>query len=352
MISGRHRAGVLALAALLAARLLFPTSSLAQGAAPPSPAGAPAPPTAERSPDANPEPATGTPPPATVRASAAPTGPAAGAEARSGAPVAAPGRALSGMSSLLPDDFSLTGMFLHADIVVKIVISGLLLASVLTWTVGLAKTIELMAVKRRLRRACRVLRDAGSLAVAADNLSSGSGIARMLVQEGRDEWQRSVHALDDRDGLKERIALRLERLEALAGRNMLAGTGVLATIGSTAPFVGLFGTVWGIMNSFIGISKMHTTNLAVVAPGIAEALLATACGLIAAIPAVVIYNHFARQIAGYKALVANAASAVIVLVSRDLSHGGPSAGNAVAAEARRAPAEPQEGKASLRLIAE
>ena len=84
---------------------------------------------------------------------------------------------------------------------------------------------------------------------------------------------------------------------------MLKGTGVLATIGATAPFVGLFGTVWGIMNTFIGISRSQTTNLAVVAPGIAEALLATACGLAAAIPAVVIYNHFSRRIAGYRALV-------------------------------------------------
>ena len=83
---------------------------------------------------------------------------------------------------------------------------------------------------------------------------------------------------------------------------VIRGTGVLATIGATAPFVGLFGTVWGIMNSFIGISKSHTTNLAVVAPGIAEALLATAIGLVAAIPAVVIYNVFARSIAGYRAL--------------------------------------------------
>ena len=79
-------------------------------------------------------------------------------------------------------------------------------------------------------------------------------------------------------GVKERIASRLERIEAAAGRQMIRGTGILATIGATAPFVGLFGTVWGIMNSFIGISKSHTTNLAVVAPGIAEALLATALG--------------------------------------------------------------------------
>src|SRR3546814_1624005 len=86
---------------------------------------------------------------------------------------------------------------------------------------------------------------------------------------------------------------------------MIKGTGLLATIGATAPFVGLFGTVWGIMNSFIGIAASKTTNLAVVAPGIAEALLATALGLVAAIPAVVIYNHFSRQIGAYRAQVAD-----------------------------------------------
>jgi biopolymer transport protein ExbB len=122
----------------------------------------------------------------------------------------------------------------------------------------------------------------------------------------------------DREGIKERIASRLERIEASFGRRILRGTGVLATIGATAPFVGLFGTVWGIMNSFIGISKSHTTNLAVVAPGIAEALLATAFGLAAAIPAVVIYNMFARSIAGYRATLGDAAAEVLRLVSRDL----------------------------------
>jgi biopolymer transport protein ExbB len=121
--------------------------------------------------------------------------------------------------------------------------------------------------------------------------------------------------------VKERVAMRLERLEASMGRHMLRGTGILATIGATAPFVGLFGTVWGIMNSFIGISKSQTTNLAVVAPGIAEALLATALGLVAAIPAVVIYNHLARRTAAYRALVADSSSAVLRIVSRDLAGG-------------------------------
>src|SRR5208282_1650595 len=104
-------------------------------------------------------------------------------------------------------------------------------------------------------------------------------------------------------------------IEMAVGRKISRGTGVLATIGSTAPFVGLFGTVWGIMNSFVGISQSHTTNLAVVAPGIAQALLATAIGLVAAIPAVVIYNVFARSIAGYRALLADASSEILQRVS-------------------------------------
>src|SRR5262249_48598418 len=120
------------------------------------------------------------------------------------------------------------------------------------------------------------------------------------------------------EGIKERVASRLERIEAKRGRMMVRATGVLATIGATAPFVGLFGTVWGIMNSFIGISKSQTTNLAVVAPGIADALLATAFGLFAAIPAVVIYNWFARQVATYRAQIGDASAEVLRLVSRDL----------------------------------
>lgn len=128
--------------------------------------------------------------------------------------------------------------------------------------------------------------------------------------------------MSDKEGVKERVASRLERIEASVGRRLGLGTGLLATIGATAPFVGLFGTVWGIMNSFIGISLAQTTNLAVVAPGIAEALLATAIGLVAAIPAVVIYNMFVRMIGVQRAMVADAAAEVMRLVSRDLDRDG------------------------------
>jgi len=181
--------------------------------------------------------------------------------------------------------------------------------------------MELFAAGRRIREAFGIIDGARSLAIAIDRIGTENHVARTLLHAASEERRQSVDALADREGLKERIVSHLDRIEAGAGRRITKGTGVLATIGATAPFVGLFGTVWGIMNSFIGISQSHTTNLAVVAPGIAEALLATACGLFAAIPAVVIYNHFARQVAAYKAVVGDTAAAVLRLVSRDLSRG-------------------------------
>lgn len=212
--------------------------------------------------------------------------------------------------AVIPKDLSVWGMFVAADWIVQSVMVGLALASLITWTVFVAKTLELAAAVRRQRLVLTAIDSAPSLDKAPQN---------ELVSAAQAEWQQSAgNVVDDREGLKERVASRLERIEAATGRQMLKGTGVLATIGATAPFVGLFGTVWGIMNSFIGISRSQTTNLAVVAPGIAEALLATALGLAAAIPAVVIYNHFSRRIAAYRALVADTSAAVMRVVSRDL----------------------------------
>jgi biopolymer transport protein ExbB len=216
-------------------------------------------------------------------------------------------------TAALPRDLSPWGMFMSADIVVKTVIIGLAVASVVTWTIWLAKTVELVIAKRKARKALRLL---GSAVSMSDVKSAESPAAEFLAAAGA-ELRLSADTID-KDGLKERIASRLERIEAAFGRRISRATGVLATIGATAPFVGLSGTVWGIMNSFIGISKSHTTNLAVVAPGIAEALLATAFGLAAAIPAVVIYNVFARSIAGYRAQLGDTSAEVLRLVSRDL----------------------------------
>jgi biopolymer transport protein ExbB len=195
-------------------------------------------------------------------------------------------------------------------------IVGLALASLVTWTVWLAKTLELRTARGEVRRDLRALNNAQTLAQAHDELRDGQGPVSQLMRAAAQEIRLSANLRAD--GLKERIALQLERIEMAVSRRISRGTGVLATIGSTAPFVGLFGTVWGIMNSFIGISNAHTTNLAVVAPGIAQALLATAFGLAAAIPAVMIYNVLARQTALYRAFLGDASAQVMRLVSRDL----------------------------------
>jgi biopolymer transport protein ExbB len=231
--------------------------------------------------------------------------------------------ALSAAMTSLPHDLSPWSMFVNAGIVVKATIAGLAVASLTTWTVWLAKGSELFLARRRARIATQILRDATSLDQAARAIEK-SGAHRSavthLVQAASREVARSTDL--SAEGVKERVAIALPRIEARAGRAMAQGAGVLATIGATAPFVGLFGTVWGIMNSFIGISRSHTTNLAVVAPGIAEALLATAIGLVAAIPAVIVYNIFARGVAAYRGLLADASSEALQHVSRDLEGGG------------------------------
>lgn len=237
--------------------------------------------------------------------------------------VAAPGEAAEPVveegSLGMSHDLSPWGMYQNADIVVKAVMIGLAIASIITWTIWIAKGFELLGAKRRLRSEIADLKKARSLTDASQSANKEGTLAHLLVHDALEEMRLSANSRE-REGIKERVSFRLERLVAACGRNMSTGTGVLATIGSTAPFVGLFGTVWGIMNSFIGIAKTQTTNLAVVAPGIAEALLATALGLVAAIPAVVIYNVFARSIAGYKAQVSDASAQVLLLVSRDLDH--------------------------------
>jgi biopolymer transport protein ExbB len=215
---------------------------------------------------------------------------------------------------LLPKNLSPWGMFLNADIVVKAVMIGLAIASLVTWTIWLAKTIELRMAMRRVRRRLATLESGRHLAEVARACERDRDAVAQLVLSTAREAELSDGIVDD--GFKERVALRLERVEAAMIRQVSRGTGILATIGATAPFVGLFGTVWGIMNAFIGISESHTTNLAVVAPGIAEALLTTAIGLVAAIPAVVIYNHLARVIGGYKALLGDASAQLLLMISR------------------------------------
>ncbi len=255
--------------------------------------------------------------PVAVPVQAAPTAqaPAPGATSADGS------RSLKSTAPALRE-LSPWSMFLSADILVKAVMIGLAFASLVTWTIFIAKMIELSLIQRSLRAALAKIADARSLAEAQFALGAKGSVLSSLLAAAMREARLSAGISSDA-GLKERAASSFAEIVRAEARRIRLGMGVLATIGATSPFVGLFGTVWGIMNSFIGISKSQTTNLAVVAPGIAEALLATAFGLAAAIPAVIFYNHFSRMTKGYLELVARASGAAARLLSRDLdrTHG-------------------------------
>jgi biopolymer transport protein ExbB len=226
------------------------------------------------------------------------------------------GKSLKGVATSLRE-LSPWSMFLSADIIVKAVMIGLAFASVVTWTIFIAKMIELSVAQRKLRVALDRIGDSRSLAEAQMALGKKRNVLSSLLAAAMREARLSAGISSD-SGIKERAASSFAEIVRAEARSIRTGMAALATIGATSPFVGLFGTVWGIMNSFIGISKSQTTNLAVVAPGIAEALLATAFGLVAAIPAVIIYNHFARVMKNYLELVGRSSGAAGRLLSRDL----------------------------------
>ncbi|OAT25884.1 tonB-system energizer ExbB [Proteus myxofaciens] len=216
-------------------------------------------------------------------------------------------------------NLSVMEMFYNADIVVKSVMIGLTLASIVTWALFFAKGIFLLGLRGRLRKETSQLAEVKTLNEGLA-LSETFGKKSATADFFADAELEREYSKDSKiaEGIKERVEMRMERRVAAIIRDLGRGNGYLATIGAISPFIGLFGTVWGIMNSFIGIAHSQTTNLAVVAPGIAEALLATAIGLIAAIPAVIIYNIFARMISGYRGEVSDIAAGVVTLVSRDL----------------------------------
>jgi len=222
------------------------------------------------------------------------------------------------VTTILTHDLTPWGMYLAADWIVKTVMLVLALASIATWTVLIAKGWQLQRAEKSLRQSLPDLTAAAQLEAIG---AVPSEVASHWLAAAQTELQLSQDAFH-KEGIKERLALRLERLEQAQVRYWRTGIGVLASIGAVAPFVGLFGTVWGIMNSFIGIAHANTTNLAVVAPGIAEALLATALGLVAAIPAVLIYNHFSRVLSGLRDVLGDVSAAVLQVVSRDLDRAG------------------------------
>jgi biopolymer transport protein ExbB len=290
--------------------------------------------------------------PATTQAQTAPApvvaAPVSPAAVPSVAPAAAPSAAPAPQAIALPADgdskplkSTITGMhelspwlmFMSADVIVKAVMIGLAFASLVTWTIFIAKMIELTVVQSKLRGALAKISEARSLAEAQFALGAKGSVLSSFIAAAMREGRLSAGISSD-SGIKERAASSFAEIMRSEARRIRLGMGLLATIGATSPFVGLFGTVWGIMNSFIGISKSQTTNLAVVAPGIAEALLATAIGLVAAIPAVIIYNHFSRVTKGYLELVSRASGAAGRLLSRDLdrTHGDVPHTRAAAAE--------------------
>lgn len=212
-------------------------------------------------------------------------------------------------------------MFLTASLMVQAIMVGLAFASLVTWTIFIAKAIELYSARRRLRASLEAMSDVKSLTQAASLLSNDKSVMHEFIAAAIQELRLSS-GLENESAIKGRAASRFGEITRAESHRVRFGMGVLATIGATSPFVGLFGTVWGVMNSFIGISKLQTTNLAVVAPGIAEALLATGIGLFAAIPAVIIYNHFARTTRTYMEVVKRAAGMVGRQLSRDIDKTG------------------------------
>ncbi|KJC59020.1 ABC transporter ATPase [Bradyrhizobium sp. LTSPM299] len=312
---------ILALAML---SLVSPLS--AQQAAPPAPRQVPAPTQAQAPPA-----------PAAVAPVQAPASPGAAPSAEPvpqaiAAPADSESKPLKSTSTGM-HELSPWLMFMSADVIVKAVMIGLAFASLVTWTIFIAKMIELTVVQNKLRGALAKISDARSLAEAQFALGAKGSVLSSFIAAAMREGRLSAGISSD-SGIKERAASSFAEILRSEARRIRLGMGLLATIGATSPFVGLFGTVWGIMNSFIGISKSQTTNLAVVAPGIAEALLATAIGLVAAIPAVIIYNHFTRVTKGYLELVSRASGAAGRLLSRDLdrTHGEVPRARAAAAE--------------------
>jgi len=268
--------------------------------------------------------------PAPAVAPAVQAAPVAASPEATAAPAEREGKLLKAAAAELRE-LSPWSMFKNADVLVQAIMIGLAFASLVTWTIFIAKMIEMTVVQRKLRNALGKIGDARSLAEAQFALGAKGNILSSLLAAAMREARLSAGISSDA-GIKERAASSFGEIVRAEARRIRLGMGLLATIGATSPFVGLFGTVWGIMNSFIGISKSQTTNLAVVAPGIAEALLATAIGLVAAIPAVIIYNHFTRVTKGYLELVGRASGAAGRLLSRDLdrTHVGGSHSRAAA----------------------
>lgn len=215
----------------------------------------------------------------------------------------------------LPTETDLASLVLKAHWVVQAVMAALALAVAAVLTVFLFKVVEFALAFARLRRArAQIAVQPGLAAVPGD---CPLALTSQALRHEADLIP-PVLTANLRAAARERVELRLERIEAGAVRRLRSGGGLLASIGAVGPFVGLFGTVFGIMNSFVAIAATKTTSLSVVAPGIAEALLATGIGLVAAIPAVLLYNAMLRQVAAFRHALADARAELLLRFSREL----------------------------------
>ena len=226
-------------------------------------------------------------------------------------------------------DITPISMFMEATVVVKVVMAGLLLASILSWTLLLIKLFEFGALNRKTDNFLENFRGARTIAdmraVSTQEEFDGNPLADMAAaatEEIELSRQSGLSVTGDHlDSAMGRATAAVAAVQSGLAKRLSGGQQFLASVGSIGPFVGLFGTVYGIMNSFIGIAESNTTNLAVVAPGIAEALLATGIGLFAAIPAVVFYNYFNTRIAGYGTRADGFAAELLNGISRQLDKG-------------------------------
>jgi biopolymer transport protein TolQ len=210
-------------------------------------------------------------------------------------------------------------MFLQADIVVKIVMVGLLLASIAVWTIIVGSSMKLGKVRRDTEAFERDFWKAGDVDRFSENAAQRDLPAGRVLNAGLAEWRRSTaRPVVDRAGVRERLGLAMDSAIAQEVDRLGERLNLLATVGAVAPFVGLFGTVWGIMRSFAAIAGAQNSSLAVVAPGIAEALFATAIGLFAAIPAVIAYNRFTHRLGQIEARLGRFADGFHAMLSREL----------------------------------
>jgi biopolymer transport protein ExbB len=232
----------------------------------------------------------------------------------------------SAPAAALARDLSVWGMFQEAGLAPKVVMVLLALCSVWNGAIFVEKALRLRAANRHAERFLAEFRAAAALDELAPGATGSACPLAAMHRAGVLELRASrdagaALAGEVRDRLRERIDAAQQLVHAEAVHALGGGMSALATIGATAPFVGLLGTVWGIMTSFIGIAQTQTTNLAVVAPGIAEALLATAIGLFAAIPAVVLYNKFSRDIAAFQSRLASFRNEFALALARELDCG-------------------------------